>query len=290
MCLIILVSHKRDSKIATGLPLQEAISMHIVIVSIFLHILVIERGIPLETDISPVYSKLFFELQLVFAQKIADVSQQPLDLALLRYTAFYRILGLDWSFDPTNAVWQAYTQGLQQAAERVDFTYQFYLERYPTIAKFTDEEHWGCFAYDYNPEIQAIHFHFSNQDTSIYGPLSHHRIDVRKSELRAMFQQIKQRHPDAALVQGGSWLYNWEAYRRLFPQAFGQSARKEKMFTLSGRNVWGQFLRRDGGIHQETLSLFLGRVSQLKRIEDYPQCFPYPNVRTQAPIHLFYEF
>lgn len=244
----------------------------------------------METDTSPVYSKPFFELQLIFARKIADVAQQPLDQALLRFTALYRILGLDWSLNPTHPVWQAYTQGLQQAAEKGDFTHQFYLQRYPALPKFTDEEHWGCFTYEYHPAKRAIHFHFSNQDTSIYGPLSHHRIDVRISELRAMFQQVQQRHPDATLVQGGSWLYNWEAYRRLFPPAFGQSAQQEKMFTLTGRNVWGQFLRRHGSVHQETLSLFLGRVNQLKRIEDYPQCFPYPNVRTEAPIQLFYEF
>lgn len=249
-----------------------------------------ERVIPLETDASPIYSKQFFELQLVFAQKIADVSQQPLDQVLLRFTAFYRVLGLDWSLDPTNRVWQAYTQGLQQTTKKVDFTHQFYLQRYPAIPKFTDGEHWGCFAYEYNPEIRAIHLHFSNQDASTYGSLSYHRIDARTSELRAMLQQIKQRHPDAALVQGGSWLYNWESYRRLFPPAFGQSAQKEKMFTLLGRNIWGQFLRRNGSVRKETMSLFLERVSQLQRVKDYPQCFPYPNVRTKAAIQLFYEF
>jgi hypothetical protein len=244
----------------------------------------------LETDISPVYSKPFFELQLVFAQKIADLSQQPLDQALLRYTAFYRMLGLGWSMDPTNPIWQAYIQGLKQTSEKVDFTHQFYLQRYPMIPRFADEEHWGCFAYEYKPEKRAIHFHFSDEDTSIYGPLSHHRIDVRKSELRMMFQQIKQRHPDAALVWGGSWLYNWESYRRLFPQVFGASAKKDNMPGLVGRNIWNQFLRRRWGVHQESMSWFLQRVSQLERVEDYPQCFPYSNLRTEALIHLFYEF
>jgi len=48
-----------------------------------------ERGIPLETDTSPVYSKPFFELQLIFAQKMADLSQQPFEQAVLESTAFY---------------------------------------------------------------------------------------------------------------------------------------------------------------------------------------------------------
>ena len=111
-----------------------------------------DRGKSLETNTSPVYPKQFFELQLIFAQKIADLSQQPLNEILLHYTAFYRILGLDWSLDPTNSVWQTYTQGLQQAAEKMDFTHQFYLQRYSAIPKFTDEEHWGCFSYEHLPE------------------------------------------------------------------------------------------------------------------------------------------
>jgi hypothetical protein len=197
---------------------------------------------------------------------------------------------LDWSLDPANPVWQAYIQGLRQASDQAHFTYQFYLQRYPAIPKFTDEEHWGCFAYGYNSETRAIHLHFSNQDTSPYGPLSHQRVDARKSELRTMFHQIHQRHPDAALVQGGSWLYNWEAYKRLFPQAFGKSAVIEKMPGLYGRAIWGQFLRRGWMTHEETISLFLQRVGQLERVEDYPQCFPYPVLQTEAPIHLFYEF
>jgi hypothetical protein len=250
----------------------------------------IERGIPLETDTSPVYSEPFFELQLVFAQKIADLSQQSLEQTLLHFSAFYRILGLGDRLDPTNVIWQTYIQGLQQAAEKVDFTHHFYLQRYHAIPKFTDEEHWGCFAYDYNPVTRVIHPHFSDQDTSIYGPLSHQRIAIRKSELRMMFQQIQQRHPDAALVRGGSWLYNWEAYRRLFPQAFGQSAKRDEIQYLAARAIWGQFLRRGWSIHQETMSLFLQRVSQLERVEDYPQCFPYLVLKAEAPIRLFYEF
>ncbi len=244
----------------------------------------------MKTDTSPIYPEPFFEVQLIFAQKIANLSQQPLEQILLHFTAFYRILGLGGSLDPTNAVWQAYIQGLRQASEKGDFTYQFYLQRYHAIPKFTDDEHWGCFTYEHKPQLHTIHLHFSDQDMSSDGALSHRRIDARRSELRMMFQQIQQRHPDVVLVQGGSWLYNWESYRRLFPQAFGQSAKQDEIQYLPARAIWGQFLRRVWSIHQETMSLFLQRVSQLQRVEDYPQCFPYLVLQTEAPIHLFYKF
>lgn len=246
------------------------------------------------TDISPVYSKPFFELQLIFAQKIADLQQQPLEQSVRCYTAFYRIFGLDWSLDPTHPVWQSYMQGFRQAPSPVDYTHEFYLQRYDSIPKFTDDEHWGCFAYTYNHGI--IHPHFSDEDRSPYGPLSHHRIDVRKGELKAMFTTIHQRHSDAELVHGGSWLYNWESYRRLFPPLFSQSAHEDKTpgrdiwGQLRGRAIWNQFLRRNWQVHEETTSLFLKRVGALERAEDYLRCFPYPPLFTEAPIQEFYTF
>lgn len=241
-------------------------------------------------DISSVYSKPFFELQLALARKIADLLQQPLEQAVLQRTAFYRILGLDWSLDPTNPIWQSYVQGLQGRPADIDYTYQFYLQRLDKIPTFAAQEHWGCFAYDYNTAAKRMHFHFGDQDTSPYSALSHQRINARKSELQAMFTIIQRRHPDAELVIGGSWLYNWDAYKRLFPPIYGQSTYEDKVVALIGRNIWGQFLRRNGQVHRETMELFLQRVSQLERTEDYPQCFPYPSLHTQAPIQAFYTF
>jgi hypothetical protein len=62
------------------------------------------------------------------------------------------------------------------------------------------------------------------------------------------------------------------------------------MPALNGRNIWGQFLRWGWSVHEETMALFLQRVSQLERVEDYPQCFPYAVLSTEAPIELFYTF
>ncbi len=84
------------------------------------------RGKSLKTDLLSAYHQPFFELQLVFAQKIAEISSQPFDQALLRFTALYRILGLGGSLDPTHPVWQGYLQKLQHVSEQANFTHQFY--------------------------------------------------------------------------------------------------------------------------------------------------------------------
>ncbi len=237
------------------------------------------------------YQKEFFAVQLALAQKIAKIGDQSLEQVALRYTAFYRIFGLDWSFDPTNPVWKTYTCGLNLAADKVQYTYEYYLQRYPSIPTSVEEQaYWGCFAYDYSTKTKKIRLYFGDYDRSGHGPLSHLRVAQRKEELRAMFQHIQGNHPDALWVVGGSWLYNWESYTRLFPPAFVQTIKPEEMPSLQGRASWNQLLRRGWRIHPTSMDFFLQKVSQLERVEDYPGCFPYAELWTEASISHFYEF
>ncbi len=243
------------------------------------------------SNTSPLYQKDFFAVQLALAQKIAEIGHLPLEQVVLLYTAFYRIFGLDWSFDPTNSIWESYIHGLHPATDKVQYTYEYYLQRYPSIPTPTEEQaYWGCFTYNYNTKTKKIKLHFADHDQSGHGPLSHLRMTQRKEELRAMFQHIQHSHPDALWVVGGSWLYNWESYTRLFPPSFGQAAKPEGMPSLQGRASWNQLLRRGWRIHPASMAFFLQKVSQLERVEDYPNCFPYAEPWTEAPLCLFYDF
>ncbi len=237
------------------------------------------------------YPERYFAVQLLFAQKVADLAQLPLAEAVLNYTAIYRILGIEGPFDAAQPDWQAHLQGLQGTDQDAAWSYQTYLTRYPRIPKFTDFPHWGCFAYNYLPDRQVIRLHFSNQDTSPDGALSHQRKEVRLEELRVMFQQIQSAHPDAKWVKGASWLYNREAYRRLFPPAFGQSASVDSpLLHVQFRALWGQFLRHTWQVNEEMAGEFLQRVQRLQAMEGIADCFPYQVLMTQGALQDFWEF
>jgi len=75
------------------------------------------------------YPRAFFAIQLEFARKMTELAQRPYLDAILHTTAFYRLLGLDWSLDASNPVWQAYCEGLKDVEEDVEWTYQFYLPK-----------------------------------------------------------------------------------------------------------------------------------------------------------------
>ncbi len=238
------------------------------------------------------YPQAFLEIQLTFARKMAELTGTPYQESVLRNTALYRILGLDWSLDPLNPVWQQFINALQDSDSESDAAYGIYRDRYTKglVPDYdTSRPHWGCFAYEYHPDAKAIRLHFANLDTSGYGPLSHQRKEYRIAELRSLFSHVKVEHADAERVLGGTWLYNRAEYRRLFPPVYGESARVDHPHLIA-RGLWGQFLRHDNSMNEEITARFLARLSELRDPQAYANCFPYQSLLTEASIQSFYEF
>ncbi len=234
------------------------------------------------------YPRRFFELNLLFAQRIAEVSTQTLDDALLNYTILYTRFGLGRDFDPANPTWQEYLDGLRRVQDLTAYTDEFYRTRPARPDLPAGQPDFGCFSYEVWPDSR-IRLHFHNADTSDYGPLSGQRIDARLSELRQMFRHLKRYIETPTTVVGGSWLYNIEAYRRLFPPAFLATARvsyADYPFLV----LWGQFLDRNGQIKEDLAGQFLDCLKAHCDLEGIKRCFPFPVWRLECPVHFFYEF
>jgi hypothetical protein len=239
--------------------------------------------------LSAEYSERFFEIQISFARRIAAIMSLPLTETVLSHTAIYKILGLSGEFDCNHPVWSSYVQGLGEDRHDAAWTYHIYRERYDKIPKFTDSPHWGCFAYHYLPHHRMVKLHFSNQDTSGSSPLSLERRPIRLAELHAMFAHIKRTHPQAVNVAGGSWLYNWDAYRCLFPSAYRQSVRPEPP-RFQFRSLWGQFLRRDGEVREEPAMHFIQRIGGLPAAGEAASCFPFQVLAAQGDLRDFFAY
>lgn len=238
------------------------------------------------------YPEAYFALQFTFARRMVALTGQPLAQALLDLTAFYKILGCPGDFDAGEPVWRALLAGVEAAATDEDAArraHGYYLSRLDQIPRFSHERHWGCFGFEWRPEQAAARIHFSNQDAPEPGALSHLRVAARREELRTMFAAAREELPAAQWVIGGSWLYNLEAYRRLFPPAYAASATPTEPETQF-RSLWGQFLRSDGALNKERAATLLARVSALSDPAHYAACFPYQVMQTRAPIADFYAF
>ena len=234
------------------------------------------------------YPRRFFEINILFAQRIAEVSNQALDDALLNYTILYTRFGLGRDFDPANPTWQEYLGGLHRAKDLTEWTVRFYLARPAQADLPADQPDFGCFSYAVWPD-NRIRLHFHNAETPENSPLSRHRIDVRLSELRQMFAYVKRHIENPTTVVGGSWLYNIEAYRRLFPPAFLATAQvSDADFPFLA--LWGQFLDRNWQIKEDLAGQFLDCLKARCDLEGVKRCFPYPVRRLECPVQCFYAF
>jgi hypothetical protein len=232
----------------------------------------------------------FFDLQLRFAEAIAGKSAIPVDEAVLRYTNLHRRFALgDVMGDEPHPSWHAYAHELSRLAShdaRAAWTQVFYAQAPDERLSFP-EHVFGCFYFHASHDSEIVRLHFYNRDP--LGPLSAARAEQRRRELADMFACIRQRFPHVERVEGRSWLYGTEAYRRLFPEAYVQSrVAIENDERLQGMSRWGQFLDREGRVKPALKQAFLRNLAQLDTDRLW-LTFPLPSFRVSAPIGLFYS-
>jgi GNAT superfamily N-acetyltransferase len=234
------------------------------------------------------YAKAFFDLQLTFAERVTGLAGLPLPRVLLEYTNLYIRFGLGRDFDLAHPVWQAYLAGLADAGDARTWTYGFYLSRAgaptgpPLVATV------GCFAYALMTG-ERLRLHFRNAETDGCSPLGAERQGRRRAELAVLFEHARRTGSRHRLVVGASWLYNLEAYRRLFPPSYVATAR------VIGRRfqhmpLWGQFLDRHGEVRESQTRLFLQRLAGVSSMSSLDACFPLPVLTVEAPVSAFEEF
>lgn len=231
----------------------------------------------------------FFRLQLRFAEAVAEQTSTPVADAVLLYTNFHRRFGLgDVSRDGVSPAWNDYAQRLAKLGthdQRAGWTQTFYTQS-PDERAGPPEHVFGCFEFEADDETGIVRPHFYNRDTR--GSLSRARIETRRRELGAMFAYIKQRFPAARHVEGRSWLYGTEAYRRLYPEDYVQSrAVIEGAARFQGMAWWGQFLDRDGNVKPPLRQALFRNLDRLNANRLW-EAFPLPAFRVSAPIDAFY--
>ena len=225
-------------------------------------------------------SRAFFELQLAFARKVAALSGLPLQRALLDHTNLYIRFGLGRAFDPAHPRWSEYLAGLAEATDPTGWTHRFYLAHPAPLAGPDGIARVGCFSCSRLPGGH-LRLHFENAEPDGHSPLARDRAERRRAELRALFAPFGRAGAAAPTVVGTSWLYNLEAYRRLFPRAYLATARP-----ITGRfrhmPLWGQFLDRRGEVREPPARQLLERLDRQTGLDDLDGCFPFPVLRLET--------
>ena len=236
----------------------------------------------------------YFDLQLDFAGRMAALTEVRLEDAVAVYTNLRILMALGDEASPEDAaLWEQYLTGLaaaRSADARLDWTQAFFAgRRRDTLHR--GQTGFGCFGYEAPDADGAVRIHFGNRDsTGDIGPLARAKTPARIAELTAMFAHLRGAHPDARTITGGSWLYNLEAYRRLFPPRYGDSrVRPTPPVRLRGTSSWGQFLDFREQLKPDLCVRFRANLRSLDPAAPW-LAFPFLALRTRAPVEAFYGF
>jgi hypothetical protein len=229
------------------------------------------------------YSIGFFDLQLRFAAKVAELSGLPLIETVGSHTNIYVRLGMGPRLDNANPDWLAYVSTLATQNDPAAWTYEVQCRRanLPTVPDVVASV--GCFSYaPVGPSRVRLHFRPGSQLSD--SPLSLSNAHPRRGELAALLSQVAALG-DAVQVVGASWLYNLMAYRRLFPEPYLVGL-KPVEHPYQRMPLWGQFLKRDRTLRSEPAKHFNSHIAKATSLAELSSCFPYRVLSTVAPVKL----
>ena len=233
------------------------------------------------------YSVEFFELQLRFAARVAELSGASLAETVGTHTNIYVRLGMGQRLDPTHPDWQAYVSGLTELPDKAEWTHDVHRRRNHLPAGPTPAKTVGCFSYAVVSD-DCVRLHFHTGCGLIESPLAAAHQRGRQEELAALLSELKGSLGDDVSVIGASWLYNLPAYRRLFPERYTAGLRAVE-HPYQRMPLWGQFLNRDRSVRVDATTRFLARITQASSLDQLSSCFPLSVLTTRSPAKWLYE-
>ena len=229
----------------------------------------------------------YFSLQLAFSKQYALKAGVTWSEAVDRCTNIRRRLGLTGASGENR--WRALLACADQSAAGGDDTLLAMCS-----ALFADrpaarhDRAFGCFSYEPAGASGILRLHFVPPENVEASPLAVANVGARLDELRAMFRHIR-REEHAVSVLGISWLYNIDAYKRLFPARYIESARiPEFPLHLNGTSSWGQVLNWRQAVKPPMRDSLLARLSDL-RVEAPWEVFPYRALAANCEIAVFHN-
>lgn len=235
----------------------------------------------------------YFDAQLRLAARMAELTGTPLSDAVLQFTNLHRRLGFGVNVlgEAPAPGWLSYAYALEAAPHdpgRLAVTLAAFVGGADEVLPLQGHRQFGCFACEAPTEDGAVRLHFNNQDTDEDGgPLAKAKIARRRAELAALVRHVRSAHPQARCIRGKSWLYNLEAYRRLFPADYGASRKvAEGPLRLNGTSSWGQLIDAHERIRPEARDALVANLGALDPAAPW-LAFPLRVLATEALIESF---
>jgi len=230
------------------------------------------------------FAPAFFELQLRLARRVAELAPMPLEQALLEYTHLYIRMGCGRRPDAGSARWQEYLAGLKRNADSVAWTCEFRARARAWDTGPPLERVCGCFSYSRLAPAR-VRLHFYSDPACAESSLAAQHAPARRRELATLLGALARSEP-ATQVVGQSWLYGVEAYRRLFPAPWLESARTVPP-PWQRLPLWGQLVDRHGQVRPALQERFMQQLEAAAALNQLAACFAFPVIAVEAPARIF---
>jgi hypothetical protein len=235
----------------------------------------------------------YFEVQLRLARRMAELTGATLGETTLKFTNLHRRLGFGVNLpgEPPAPGWADYARALEaepDPAIQLTLSQAVCAASLPERLPLPGQTQFGCFACEAVGADGAVRLHFNNADTDdVGGPLASGKFERRRAEMAALVRHIQETHPQATAIRGKSWLYNLEAYRRVFPAEYGASrVVATGPLRLNGTSSWGQLIDSRERIRPDVRDAFLANLESLDPAAPW-LVFPLRVLATEAPIESF---
>ena len=239
------------------------------------------------TPKNDLFSVEFFDLQLRFAKRVAELSGLSLAEAVGSHTNIYVRLGMGKELNPSNSDWQDYLVELATVREKAEWTHVVHARRQDVPTGPTLTNAVGCFSYALiGRDCARLHFHVGEHTSE--SPLSVENRHIRQRELATLFSNLRASSSESMRIVGASWLYNLRSYRCLFPAPYLASL-QPMAHPYQRMPLWGQFLTRDRRIRPKARARFLEGITQASSLSELDPCFPFSVLATTSPAKWFYD-
>ncbi len=231
--------------------------------------------------------KALMALQVDFASIIAATHRIPFATALLDYTTAHRraFHHPDKGIDPR---WWGLARALpSDPARATDMLQDAYLGRQSLdrLLPAKQVSKHGTFSFEYRARKNQFMLHFQGNDPR--GNLGRDRMVQRQAELREMTAAIARHAKPGASVRMSSWLLDIEAFNRLMPAAFRDSAVPVLAEKTQDMGLWGQFADGRGGVKTALAKTLLDRARN--PLSAPAEAFPSKERTASVPQEVFFD-
>ncbi|MEQ8483149.1 MAG: hypothetical protein RIB46_02180 [Pseudomonadales bacterium] len=232
----------------------------------------------------------YVDLQLRFAARLAEAGGLDPAEALLRYTNLHRRLALGPpDVHGPHPAWFDFAGRLLTLPDH-DARVACAVAAWAAAGAeppLPNQQRFGAFGCNPPDADGLVRIHFSPDDGDDVSPLAAGKVARRRAELAALTRHVAGWQPRARAIRGTSWLYHLDAYRRLFPSAYAQSATLHGPgLSFAGNANWGQFVTFRGEFKAEAGARMRANLQRLDPGRPW-LAFPLPALTVQAPVDVF---